>query len=499
MKRKFCNILFINTKVNYALKINDIMKELESWEFRLISPLGRLTVVKSLGLSKLTNVAATLPSISSAEIKTLEASFTNFIWGKNKRPKMSLKDAKLPINKGGLNFPDILSSWQSFKFSWVRKVIDCNNRNVPWYLLLKAYLISISNRLKLDNICFWSPDDFKFAVKHVKLPFWKEIFSIVLKFLGLLDLSNFPRFLESQPWGHPAFTANGHITKFHVRLPHEQVVSFKELVKAGDRGLLVSKDIASLGIWFPRAPLGQLERVHNATRHIIEVIKPSNSLLTCTGQAYPVLAWLAHWSKKGCSKWANFLKSNRLSNSSLIERENIWSAGLGLNLDARFWEQVYKNTALINFDNWLLLFQAQINRAVLHTNHSAVHHVVTILSPNCNFCDLMEDNLHALWGCARIQVFMNTINNSFRHNWLENKGPVVRSEYIFNARSHLQPRGLFLLLLKKYIWNCRCNITNLALDDLKKFLKKYLEPYSNQKVSRGWSFIDNLIFKNALV
>lgn len=488
-----------NRKENYSLKIKDIMNELDAWEFRLISPMGRLVVVKSLGLSKLTNVAATIPSITATEIKNLESSLVSFIWGKNKRPKMALKDAKLPIKRGGLNFPDILSSWQSFKFSWIRKIIDCKNRNAPWFLLLKAYLLSISNRLNIDDISFWSPDDFKFAVKHVKLSFWKEIFSISLKLIEMIGLSNLPRFLNSQPWGHTNFVNNGHITKFHIRVPHNTIINFSDLVNIGARGFLVPKDIPSLATMFPRAPITQLDRVFNATQVICSEHRLANFLLPSVFQTYPTVAWLAHWSKKGCSKWAIFLKSNRLSDSSLIERENIWRNRLGLNLDAGFWSQVYNNTARINFDNWMLLFQSQINRAVLHTNHSASHHVISIISPNCNYCNLVEDNLHALWECERVQRFFSIINNSFSDTWLENKGPIIRSEYIFNTRGHLQPRGLFLLLLKKHIWNCRCNNSTLGIDTFKLFSRNYLEPYLNQNISRNWQFINNLVLKNALI
>lgn len=49
---------------NYHNKLNDIKKLLGAWFHRHLTPYGKITVIKSLGLSKLSHVALVVPTLN---------------------------------------------------------------------------------------------------------------------------------------------------------------------------------------------------------------------------------------------------------------------------------------------------------------------------------------------------------------------------------------------------------------------------------------------------
>ena len=112
--------------INFTDKVNKIEKLLNSWSYRYLTPFGKVTIVKSLGLSKLSHIALIIPNPNKDMLKRLNSLFFHFIWGK-KSEKVNREDAKLPENYGGLGMPDLLKFWTAFKFSWLRRLITTNS------------------------------------------------------------------------------------------------------------------------------------------------------------------------------------------------------------------------------------------------------------------------------------------------------------------------------------------------------------------------------------
>ena len=74
-----CNL---NTMVdiNYTIKLKEIEKEIKQWAKRILTPLGRLTVLKTLLISKLNHLIISLPNPSTDKISKLNKMFFEFIW-----------------------------------------------------------------------------------------------------------------------------------------------------------------------------------------------------------------------------------------------------------------------------------------------------------------------------------------------------------------------------------------------------------------------------------
>ena len=87
-------------------KINQIKKDITQWNMRNLTTLGKITIVKSLLLPKLTHLFFSLPSPTMETIKSLNELFFKYIWG-NKRDKISRKQIIQDYDKGGCRMIDI--------------------------------------------------------------------------------------------------------------------------------------------------------------------------------------------------------------------------------------------------------------------------------------------------------------------------------------------------------------------------------------------------------
>ena len=137
---------------NLDVKIAEIKKLLNCWIHRTLTVYGKIVVVKTLALSKLSHVALVIPCITPNKIREIESLFFKFIWN-NKPDKVSRDHAKLPERKGGLGMIDIKDFWQAFRFSWFRRL---TNTNAYWPNILldtvteiTGEMINISTLLKM--------------------------------------------------------------------------------------------------------------------------------------------------------------------------------------------------------------------------------------------------------------------------------------------------------------------------------------------------------------
>ena len=67
--------------INFDKKVHEIKKLLDTWVYRGMSVYGKIVIIKTLALSKLSHLALVLPNLNKNDIKKLESLFFNFIWG----------------------------------------------------------------------------------------------------------------------------------------------------------------------------------------------------------------------------------------------------------------------------------------------------------------------------------------------------------------------------------------------------------------------------------
>ena len=73
--------------LNYKTKLDEIKKIIIQWNSRSLTPLGRLTVIKTLLIPKVNHLILALPNPSEEVIKSFENDLYNFFYGKVKFTK----------------------------------------------------------------------------------------------------------------------------------------------------------------------------------------------------------------------------------------------------------------------------------------------------------------------------------------------------------------------------------------------------------------------------
>ena len=69
--------------INLTKKIKELFAILKSWQHRKLTPIGKITVIKTLALPKLFHLLTCLPNMAQSKIKDIKTLFFNFIWGGN--------------------------------------------------------------------------------------------------------------------------------------------------------------------------------------------------------------------------------------------------------------------------------------------------------------------------------------------------------------------------------------------------------------------------------
>jgi hypothetical protein len=113
---KICGITFSNNvnveyEKNIIEKINSLEKQIVRWLPRCLSVEGKITIVKTFGLSQLI-YSLQMCEIKEKELNNIESIIFRFLWNKswvgNRAPdRIKRSIMKAPYDKGGLNCPDI--------------------------------------------------------------------------------------------------------------------------------------------------------------------------------------------------------------------------------------------------------------------------------------------------------------------------------------------------------------------------------------------------------
>ena len=132
--------------LNWNEKLLKAKKEIIKWNCRNLTVWGKIIVLKSLILSKLTYLMMNT-TIDKDFLKQLEKISFQFIWGKRDKIRRAVAYSK--ISKGGLNMINPNLMCRSLKATWVKRILGGWEEN--WTIFARKYL---SSYLK-NNLLFY--------------------------------------------------------------------------------------------------------------------------------------------------------------------------------------------------------------------------------------------------------------------------------------------------------------------------------------------------------
>ena len=157
------------TKRNFFEKLPKLKKILNIWSSRDISIYGRVNIVKTLAISKLTFVCSVLDTPKGFTDEVNDIIF-DYIW-KYKNPK--LKKTTIIKNKkdGGLNMLDFTLFDNALKIVWVKRL--CTNDERPWKIIPLSLLSNVGG-----SLLFQCNYNIQFLPLNENLPkFYRDIIS----------------------------------------------------------------------------------------------------------------------------------------------------------------------------------------------------------------------------------------------------------------------------------------------------------------------------------
>ena len=156
-------------EINYSKALEKIKIDIRKWQTRPLTPLGKITVIKSLLLSKLINLFTTLPTTHSF-LENINKIFFQFLW--NMKPD-KIKRNSLYMNylDGGLKMVNIYDFVKSLKLTWVKKILF--ETDSQWCKLLMTVCVNILN---MNNLLMMGGEWYNIVSNKIKNQFWLETF-----------------------------------------------------------------------------------------------------------------------------------------------------------------------------------------------------------------------------------------------------------------------------------------------------------------------------------
>lgn len=120
--------------LNYDIQIPKIIALIQQWERRILTPIGRITVLKSLIVPKLNHLLISLPNPKKDTITFLNNEFFRFVW-KSKCDKVKRSIVTQNFCTGGLKMLNFKNFIISLKCSWIKRVVQGGQ---SWMSIFKA-------------------------------------------------------------------------------------------------------------------------------------------------------------------------------------------------------------------------------------------------------------------------------------------------------------------------------------------------------------------------
>ncbi len=157
----------VSYKKNSAQKLASMKSILNIWLPRNLTLYGRITILKTLGLSKLiynTSMLSFPPNFPVLVKQTI----SDFVWN-SKPAKIKHTTMIGPKTKGGLDLPDFDIITKALKVSWIRRLHE-SNFNACWSHIPLSYLKHLGGPFLFECNC-----DQKSLKIDIPIDFYKDV------------------------------------------------------------------------------------------------------------------------------------------------------------------------------------------------------------------------------------------------------------------------------------------------------------------------------------
>ena len=152
--------------LNYKNKLIEIRKIFYNWNKRNLTPFGKVVVIKTLAISKLTYLFINLPDPGEDFLKNLNTELFSFLWN-GKRDKVKRIAMFQSYDQGGIKMLDVRNFLSALKISCLQRTIDSEG---------KVAKLLFSTCPQVKNIKIMGSEFANVLMQKTKNPFWFDVF-----------------------------------------------------------------------------------------------------------------------------------------------------------------------------------------------------------------------------------------------------------------------------------------------------------------------------------
>ena len=382
-------------ELNYLSTIKSLEKLFNLWSHRYLTPIGKITVIKSLALSKLNHLFTSLPSPGKNILKQLETMFYNFIWS-GKPDKVKRKTLSKHYFDGGLNMIDLSTFISAIKVTWIRRLY--NNSETPWAKLAKMYLGSIQK-----TVLFGSYYSLNMARKTTN-KFWSETLYCWSKLIDSIPINNVSDALSRPLWNNPV------VSKVNLFLPdwyNNGIISIADIV-FGNGKFISQNDLKT--VYHIRTNFLEHHRVITCVKNYLSKQKDASKIHK--KPTLPIQIKIISKSQKGSQDFYKILANQNMVHDTTYY--SFWEQALGITICTDMWKRIFQVCFKTIKDNDLIWMQYKVLYRILGTN-DLLFKINRHDDGKCSFCkEYNESILHLFVQCKNVQNFWSELKTNMQ-------------------------------------------------------------------------------------
>ena len=168
------------TEINIENKFAEMQREINNWSKRDLTPFGKVTVIKTLIISKIVHILLSLPSPNKNTFKKINKMLYEFLWD-GKPDKIKRNIGKQKLEKGGIAMIDIELFDKALKITWIRRLLIGSSK---WKTLAKVMFPNIENIQNFGNNFILN------LSKQIENPFWENVMSYLYEFYNKVAITS---------------------------------------------------------------------------------------------------------------------------------------------------------------------------------------------------------------------------------------------------------------------------------------------------------------------
>jgi hypothetical protein len=417
---------------NYSSKLTMLQNIINFWKRRNISPLGKITVVKSMLLPLFTHLFIALPSPGVHILNQIHNCFYNFIWDGPLKIKHNILIK--PYEEGGLNMIDIYSFEKSMKLTWIKKLALCTGK----CFVLVYSLFDVKKMLNMGNAYVQK------IVKRLTNTFWKDVLNYYSIYVNTFKICTFDDVLNMPLFYNDNFKIG--MNCIYDKNMYERGIRLVRDILCTSGGFKTKNDIEN----YTGKVLNFLfyEGVKRTVSDFIKkssfaTVNKSNTTGVFFSSYLNVIVFKAKPNKS--------IYSTYTFNKEKPTCQNKWNEIFN-NIDWKFVHNfVFENSR----DTYIQWLQTRIVHRILGTK-SLLYKMKIVNDNLCSFCKKHEETLtHLFWECEHIQPIINYIKYSMNLNNINFPNISCQDVLLGICSEKMTPINILFLEMKRYVFICK--------------------------------------------